>query len=247
VNYSRKDTDMRTVKQVMTELLLPNPDIDLAIEILGELPKEMECPTLSNLRTDDRVNGWVSFSHYRPTCEWVYEQLTILSRWFILPATLVKWDNYRPSPFSALYDHVPATDGRYHNTDMWPILPYWIRFNNHTPAAELEYFVRTVSGRIIKVTIDLPSFNHFHVRRIEYRGGWRFERGTTKFNTPDHWKVIYYKGVSLAQLSEKSYVCVETENSLSGAYYWMPHIEQEEVDILPLEFTQILLAKDPAK
>lgn len=214
------------------------------IAILALLPLDIDAPTVSNTHSSHLaqmgLRAWLSFS--RPT--WgdlrdAYSPHGILSEleahgWKTCPATLVKLDNYRREPKPGDFDKWSEleTFGKYSVAEAAPICPVWASFSKHT-GCDLHCFMEAPSGDVFQVSID-ATHPHPHLtgRRVNYRGGWRYERGSGRLsNIPQSWQAVHLDdGQSIAGQDRHTFGSVFHYGSdpghLDGRFYWEPYTEE---------------------
>lgn len=230
-----------TVKGAIDRLNEPEADTKAEeLRILGLLPDGMFAPTISNVaRHEWEPAAWLSFHGPSYDPDHQFDPVAILrtldaNGWRTIPATLVKLDNYRPSPKPWAQDQTPEEWGcicgkPYRVTGSWPICPLWVMPNTHT-GPEACCYMRGPDGNTYYVHISangLPC--HIHARRYEYRGGWNYERGTARLAYPPAWETLEHDGQPIAQRHARSGAQVDTGQGISGQLYWEP-IAHEQAD-----------------
>lgn len=221
---------MKTVKERIEELKQPPPEFT-DLDVLAELPEDMPAPTVSNLHKDagQEESAWISFSSPSHDPEGTHDPAGILrtleeAGFVSVPTTLVRWGDYRARPYPGTAEDAPEKRYRETLTDLWPMCPLWVSPCQHTnPAARTFY--RSPSGLLLMVSVDLPRVVGVHAKRVEHRGGWRFERGTAKLHHPDAWHHVYMGDESVAGLHAKCCAQVDTEHGVSGVIYWESYVD----------------------
>lgn len=241
---------MSTVNETIKSLEASKPDTTAAeLATLRMIPSDLRAPTVSNIRdVPDDVCGtsaWLSWrSSYGDSPTMAADTLAALESagWRLAPATLMKKDNYRPSPQLGLFDSFGETYGRYTVTELWPLFPAWIIPYQHI-GNEMICFMYAPDGCGFRVCIDLPrGLCSLSARRVEFLGGWRYEWPAC-LHYPPAWEDIHNAaGESIASRSEKSGARVESEQYLTGELYWSPNIEQDELTMTASEFVRVLMA-----
>jgi hypothetical protein len=223
------------------------------------LPESIgKAPTISNHKTPDEMGrvpaAWLGFRAPSYDPKQIYNPIALVESlegagWKLVPATLVRWDNYRPTVEPGLQNDQPSTKqvGRamtYEFRDSWPIAPVWIEANQHT-AAEIWAYMTAPDGTLYLTHFDLINLPGCHVyltaKRNEYRGGWSYERGTARLNFPERWH-----GHQAATIDVNSRAWVDTEQGLSGTIYFSPHGGQDEWPLTFGAFLRSLLAEETA-
>lgn len=218
--------------------------------IYSELPEHLPNPTISNESETaffNQAGAWLSF--HRDYCEtwagsWILAELE-KAGFVPIPATLCKWDNYRPTTEPGAQLEIPETGkgcfGRpYTLTESWPLCPLHIRPEQHTGADAIAYY-RSPSGLVLKVLVPAPAGVGISGTRTEFPGGWRYKSGSARIHFPESWHSINLEsGECVAQLeSPRAYV--DTEQGISGALYWAPVAhEQNEFPLTPAQMLAIL-------
>lgn len=237
---------MNVTKRI-EELRKPERSVEPEIKILESLRGDMEYPTISNISEKSTVRAWLSFSSTRYSGDTPYDPVEILQwmesqGWKTMHATLVKRDNYRPSPEPGTMDQIPeqkpgragAFQDRYKLTDSWPIAPVWCVPCQHTGASAI-LFMQSPDGEIFRVEMALPKGFPFMVyaQRIEPRGTWYFKRGTAALRFPHKfqhgWEELHTEtGECVATRHARSGAQVDTEQGLSGQFYWEMNMPAED-------------------
>lgn len=222
--------------------------------ILEALPDDLPAPTISNTRcnffgTPGAFLSWHApyFGETGPSGSEILA--TLEAHGFEpLPATLCRWDYYRPNPEPGAAEDIPETKRPmpallYTLQDATPIAPLWIipfQHGHGDPKARAYY---RHAGRIYQVTVAAPRAVGVYARRVESRGSWRYERGTARLIIPDAWHAIRTEsGEAVAGVSSGSGAWVDTEQGISGAIYFEPYTEQREFPLTPAELLAILEA-----
>jgi hypothetical protein len=225
----------------------------LAIEesVLGMLPDALPvCPVISNLKASPEPtepHGWLSFGcpSYGNERD-AYSPVGILKTledagWQLLPATLCRWDSYRPSACMGLQRDIPDTKGRYKLTETWPIAPLWFRPCQHT-CQEAALYMQAPDGRKFFIHVDTPNVRvSVHARRVEHLGGWYYERGSARTGYPPQWESHPACKIGTVQQS------VDTEQGLSGAVFFEPREDHGAWSLPASEFLQSLIDLQNAK
>ena len=216
---------MATVQDQIKALENPeNTEIELKLEILRQLPETIPAPSISNINTKGRWGEYAHLSFSAPAYdpEKTFDPGAVLAAmeqagWFVVPATLVQKDDYRPSPEPGTQDDIPEQIGHYTVTATWPICPVWVvpcQFCN----PDARCFMRSPDGQVFDVSIDIPkALCGLQCDRREYRGGWNF-KGPAVLRFPEHWRTV----ADIAVLHEKTRAFKDTEHGISGVIYWEP-------------------------
>ncbi len=219
--------------------------------ILKILPDDLpQCPTISNATANPGtcdVHGWLSFN----APSWGddrenYSAVAILrileaAGWQQLPATLCRWDNYRPSPAPGVSKDIPNERGRYKLHTVWQIAPLWFKPCQFT-CQEAELYMQAPDGRRFFVNLDTPTIPvGVFAQRKEYIGGWYYERGTAKTHFPKQWHSHPHCKIGTVQQA------VDTEQGISGAVFFEPHNDQLDWPMTASEFLQSLIDLAAAK
>ena len=218
----------------------------LEAQILGELPPALPCPGVSNESPRaffGKPGAWVSFyRHYGE--DW--RSSDVLAQFEAggfqpLAVTLCKWDNYRMTAEPGAQDELPDTKGRYKLTDSVPLAPLWVVPEQHTGTHSSCYY-RSPAGLILKVAVPGPALASIHARRRERPGDWWYESGTGKLHFPQSWHdaLRAEDGQSVATVAAQSRAYVDTQQGLSGAIYFAPHVEQAAFPLTPSAMLAIL-------
>ena len=239
-----------TVSEAIEAIENPKPDkshLELEIEILRSIPGDIICPSVSNLseKPDSTGCGWLSWSKYGFRSVDAVEILTALedAGWRLLPATLAKWDHYRPSVSMGWIEDLPERkrEGRYGNyalTDSWEIMPVWISHSYHHVGEphRLNLFMVSPNGTPCKISIGGRfRAGHMTANRRDFIGGWEYERGTAKMNNADTlWNMADDDGNHISQMSSMSYCTISHGGqSLDGRTYWEPIVNREQFESIP--------------
>lgn len=210
----------QTVAEEIEMLLNPKPEEDktsLKIAILRDLPQNISPPTLSNVGSKIvDVNGWCSFSksygneNYSPVE--IAKALESVG-WEILPASLVKYGNYRRGVHRGIPTELPKVYSRADLKDSEQILPLWIRPCQYT-ACDAYFYAKTQTGLLIKVSIDVPGLASIYANRIAEMGGWYFAPGSAKLHYNQKWTKMF------GGINQYSRGYVDTPQGISGEIYW---------------------------
>jgi len=207
---------------------------------IAELLPDNVLPTISNL-TDD--GAWLSFGApaYDPNKTWnpvsILESLESAG-FEQVPASLVKWDNYRRTTEPGLCDDIPDVSySRYKLTDVEAIAPVWVVPCQHT-GTDVQLYMRK-GNQLFRVSVDIPRVAHLTARKIESRGDWRFDRQSARVDFPDRWHSLEH-----CTVSARSYCQADTDKGLNGAIYFMPHNEQASWPMKASEFVRELLTSN---
>lgn len=242
-----------TVADEIAELEKPvNDDRAKRLAILRELPPDMESPSIANIRDkgdglEGQVAAWLSFLGPSYDPDHIYNPVAVLQTlhqhgWATCPATLVQHDDYRPSPHLGEVADIPDKEGRYTVTDLWPIVPLWVKPEQHGQPEAICY-LKAPGGRVFRVAVKLPPVTAPWADRVEYKGGWNFRRGTGRLRRPENWHHIEYQGQVVAQLERHTGAQVDTEQGVSGQIYWEPVAhEQDEFPMTAADILAELLA-----
>jgi hypothetical protein len=237
---------MTTVNERIAELEKPVRDERaMQLEILKMLPGDISAPTISNVKDKPHEEaGWLGFSapSYDPNN--TYNPLKILvaledGGWKLSPATLVRKDNYRPSPEPGLIEDIPDEYGRYKVTETWVICPVWVTPEQHGKP-ELRCFMTAPNGKVYYVHVDINLPVRVSARRKDTMGSWHYERGTARIVQPDNWITLFMGDEPIAQRSVMSYAVVDTEQGISATIYWEPNDEQEDFPLTASGMLEIL-------
>ena len=203
---------MRTLEQKIAEL-------ETEQRIREMLPPDIGRYTISNVDKDG--NAWISFSppSYDPEGEFdaqVVGKALEDSGFVLQPASLVRWDQWRASPYPSEVDDVPDEKDRYKKTWAKQISPVWVRPSQYCNA-EAQCFMKK-DGLLFNIHIGLPRSGWgVTAIRKDYMGGWSFERGTAKFETCPG-----ARDIPRNDLSMDSYAAVVTDQGLDACVYWTP-------------------------
>lgn len=220
--------------------------------ILAILPETIKSPTISNIGSSYlagmRVYAWLSFDTYRThNCEPGSLILRALEEagFRAVATTLCRWAQYRAAPQPGLIEDIPETRGTRHVdtlTNAKPIAPLWLDLSNHGQAAHTFY--HGPDGKIYKVSVMAPSAVHVTARRIEFPGGWRYERGTARLSYPQSWHSLYMKGdeTPVTQIAKDSRAYVTLEQAIDGSLYFTPLTEQADFPLSPADMLEQLEA-----
>jgi hypothetical protein len=229
---------MKTIKE---QIAYHRGQIDGATEIIGileTLPSDIMPPSVSNVYAQDATTprAWLSWSGPAYDPDYTYNPVDILRRleslgWSIIPSTLVRWDDYQPSPEMGLETDIPAVKGRYKQSDLWAIVPMWMEVNRHT-APDVCFFLQSPDGVSYKVSMDIPRIVFVVARRKDYRGGWKWESGSGRVEYPGHWEIISIDSTEMARIAHThSRARLLGEQDLSARVFWESHGPQDEWDI----------------
>ena len=203
---------MRTLEQKIAEL-------ETEQRIREMLPPDIGRYTISNVDKDG--NAWISFSppSYDPEGEFdaqVVGKALEDSGFVLQPASLVRWDQWRASPYPSEVDDVPDEKDRYKKTWAKQISPVWVRPSQYCNA-EAQCFMKK-DGLLFNIHIGLPRSGWgVSAHRNEYMGGWNFARGTARLSTCSKARSI--PGHSM---SNESFAAVVTNQGLDASVYWTP-------------------------
>ncbi len=250
-----------TVADKIRELTKPKQASDkpTKLELLADLPAGMPAPLINNERGGELAPGhspraWLSWSapSYDPDKQ--YDPLSIIGAleaagWALLPACLVKRDNYRHGVEWGFAEEQPEEKKGYRElADVSPIMPAWVNVGSgQYDPPEVLAFMRSPSGNVYKVSIDVPAFAYsgcsVHARRAEYRGGWRYVRQSVRLHMADAWHDIRDEnGETIANRCARSfartYGDAQNPTALEGRIYW-DQIAHDEGDF-PLGAAQIV-------
>lgn len=214
--------------------------------ICAQLPDSLPLPTISNIRihegSTEPVYAWLSYSTDYGTDGKAFA-LSVFSELEKagakpMPVSLCKWDDYRRSTYPAAVEDVPderpgCFGRKYQLADVEPIAPIWVEPNQYTGVDVRAYY--EMSGKVYKVKVKAPLATRLSCRRVEYRGGWRFD-GPATLCFPDAWHAIYSGDECVANISQHSRAYRDTEQGLSGAIYWQPLTEQSAFPLSPSQF-----------
>ena len=142
------------------------------LKLIKMLPNDLtKEPTISNIDNKTKVLGvfaWVSFSRpyshektgYKP---WEIFEKFERDGWEIVPATLCKWNGYRPSPEPGT--NIPDDKGHgYTLTKKWDIGHTWLDLGmvKHPRTQARCYLCKF--GRIIQLSVELQSYNVYRTQ-----------------------------------------------------------------------------------
>lgn len=164
-----------------------------------------------------------------------------------MPATLCKWDDYRPHTEPGRLDDIPEKKGRYTLTDATPIAPLWIEVNGHTGPEARAYY--RAGDRVYKVSVPVPAgIACVTARRIEVRGDWYYDRGSARLHFPQAWHAIGPdNGDRVAGIAAQSRAWRDTEQGISGSIYFEPYTEQDAFPLTPAALLALLITKAVAR
>lgn len=224
--------------------------IELAYKdrLLRMLPGELPLPSISNIeppretsRTQEagRVNAWLSFSQSKGRGSEVL--LAMEARgWQTLPATLAKYGMYRRRPMVGLQQGLPEMAHNQHLEDSEPIAPLWVEPCQFTePSAEAFY--QAPDGLVCRVHVPSPRA-YVGARRVDFKGGWRYERSSGYVWYPLAWKSVAPADdeTPLTQVCRHSRGYVDTEQGLSGAIYFTPLMHHPDFPLTAGQFLRRL-------
>lgn len=241
---SRDKTAAEKIAAIREAISTSQDKATAEIAVLESLPPDIHAPTISNVKHDELkandVRAWLSFR--RPT--WgesrdAYNPQDILADlenhgWKTHAATLVKFDNYRAAPRPGDFGKWADIDtvGSYTVSSVSPLCPVWASFSQHT-GCDLHCFMESPSGDVFRVNVDaIHPHPRLTARRVEFKGGWRFERRSGKLDgIPDSWLIVHLDdGQSIAGKDRATFGSVfhygSDPGSLDGAFYWEPYTEE---------------------
>lgn len=242
----------KTVSDAIDDILHPKPRLNKnTLYYLRQLPPDIKAPTVSNTREPrdgTEVHAWMTFScpSYiytdRDECDppGILRQMEDLG-WQLLPATLIKADNYRPSPRPGLQHEIPEEFGRnmgrpYKRTKTWPMAPVWIDARD----PEVVCFMVSPRGERVRVSIDARLPARISAHRVEMMGGWHYVLHTARLHHPDAWHEIRRDDQPVARIHAMSKAFVDAPQALSGNLYWQPLVEQVDFPMSASEFVSYL-------
>jgi hypothetical protein len=245
----------KTVKNKIAELRKPDNEIANKLSILNMLPLNMEAPVISNINLGDArrdANVWLAWSApygqdrdgWSPTN--IFRQLEIY--FTLMPACLIKYGGYRRTTHPGALDDIPGTikSGRYEYDleDCSIIAPVWANPESYGFSA-VRCYMQAECGLIFQVSIDIPNvLIGFNAHRIEYRGGWHYDRQNVRLRFPDSWESIKLNDGEICARHEHCYAAADTDQGLSGAFYWSLNVEQHEFPWKASEFVKLITAKN---
>lgn len=239
--------------QTMIERLQENIEryqrrIEWHRHIAEELPDDLPTvPTIANEKEDaffGKPGAWLSFSRSYGE-EWAGRDILFsLERagFLSLPASLVKWDDYRRSVEPGHADDIPDTKGRYQLTEVEEIAPVYIIPDQHG-ASEAITFYQSPAGLILRVKVPAPTSARIQARRIESRGDWRFEQGTAKVHFPGIWHSLNLESGECVSTLHSTPAWVDTQQGISGRIYWAMLYEPNTFPLTNAEFLQLIEAE----
>jgi hypothetical protein len=135
---------------------------------IAELLPDNVSPTISNV-TDD--GSWLSFGSpaYDPEKKWspvsILESLESAG-FEQVPASLVKWDDWRRTTEPGLCDDIPdVSKSGYKLTDVEAIAPVWVVPCQHT-GPDVQLYMRKLN-QLFRVSVDIPRVAHLTARKID--------------------------------------------------------------------------------
>jgi hypothetical protein len=212
--------------------------LTLEMELVGNLPT---LPIVSNHNSrflaDKDVVAWFSFSSTLHKQDGEYNPVKLLEQleaegWEIIPASLVKWDDYRAAFEPGLVGDIKLRGTYKKITSKEPILPYWFEPNQYGDGDFCVYMKR--GDKTVRVSVDVTTGPSLYARRIESMGEWRFESGTCKVRIPASWQYV-----NDIEIHTKGYV--DTSKGISGRVWFTSLYRQEEWKMKASEFLNMLL------
>lgn len=251
----KRDNIDERKKKIQNEIESPGADLIRELELLSRLPGSLPAPTLSSIGSKPH-RGWagtISFSNPTHLDDGSWDPVWIAGRIAdtvrVMPASLAFYGNYRRCTYPALCEDVPDMDNGDTLKNVEAIAPVWID-DIGSYRQEANFFVE-IAGRIHKVSIEIPKHAYASARRVEFRGGWRYE-GQVKIGFPKHWHELSVPtGDSSVeqQATLSAHECVRIEHdrqSLSGELFWQCLIDQAEATkILRPDAVLHYLLKEP--
>lgn len=230
---------MDTVQQAIAKMEEPKPRRNRAAEVLPLLPPDMPAPLVYDTDASCHFRGGYSLGWSDPSYgRGEYDPVAILRAleahgFTPCDTSLVKWDSYRPipEPFGAgelpAHPHGSGMASRYEVSDLWPMLPCWVRPCQHTGPRFHAYYL--FGGERYEVRLSVPrSLVTVYARRVEVRGGWYYERGTAGLRHPDKLHDIRTNGGEVVAMRHaKSFATagVVSGQDMDGALYWESVVE----------------------
>jgi len=246
-----------TVASELEKLRKPSEDeTPRIIAILEQLPPDLDSPTISNLRrpksAEDTLEpeAWLSFHGPSYDPDNTFQPVAVLEAlerhgWRVLPASLVKWNDYRAHPEMGLADDIPETKpgnfgSGYKLSEVTIICPAWVVPNQYGKPKFFCYMVAP-SGQRFKVMVDVSLPVHVDAKRVQYFGGWHYDRSRgAQLRYPPSWETLEHAGEPVAQREAHSRAYVDTEQGCSGVIYWEPIAHDQ--DAFPMTASQFLAA-----
>ena len=220
---------------------------DAIIELLPDA-LAASVPTISNISTQGGLtpHAWLSFRGPSYDPKNTYDPLFAikvleLEGWKVIPASLVKWDNYRRHPEMGLCEQIPESKKGfgcdYKLTDVSPIAPLWIVPEAIGRTVDARFYLRAPDGKNFKLNVALRASGVVGIRaeRRESKGDWNYVRNTATLNFPADWR-----SHQLCTVNEHTHAVVETEKGLNGAIFFTPHDEQGRWPLSTSEFLESL-------
>lgn len=225
--------------------------IERELATLSELPQNLPAPVVlnSNKKFFDKEGAWLSFGNIVGRDEYPSSLvLQSLEKHGIKPmgATLVKWDNYRPSVEPGFQFDIPESKGRYKTTWTDTICPLWLMYSQHTKTQACAFYL-TPRGKVLYIHLYLSLPFHAHANMERNSGNTKYVAGTQKLVYPDHWNALYDCAedggdICLAQISSHSRAYIENDRtSLNGRLMWTPTGLQDEFELTPSQMLKQLI------
>jgi len=219
--------------------------------ICALLPESLSLPSIANLKATGPVNGWLSFSPDYGTDAKAFA-ISVFSElekagFEPLPLSLCKWGNYRRSVSPGLVADIPNEKrGCFGSTDelndVEPIAPLYVVPCQFTGVEAVAYYRK--GEETFRVCVKAPLRAHLSCRRVEYRGGWRFD-GACTVEFPKAWHEIHGQdddAQCVAHISARTAGYRDTDQGITGVIYWQPLTEQSEFPLTPSQFLAQLFA-----
>lgn len=241
-------TVSQALAEIQAELDRPRDTSKLAAErdILAQLPEHLAAPVVSVHQFRDS-NGSIMFRD-RTYGQGDYNPAGILAAlegagWASVPTSWAKYGRYRGGAWPMAVDKLPELNGRDELADCQAIAPVWLQCNYHT-GAEARAFMRSPGGAVWGVDIQLPGRPiSASARRVEYRGGWRFERNSAQLHAPFDCNIAGEVVAQRARQSGAAIHCAEPSQSVEGwAYYELVSHEPDDSPYTPSDILAGLLA-----
>jgi hypothetical protein len=205
----------KTVKSYISDLT--NPDTlarrlrDLELQILRELDAAgvEAAPSISNLKVEVPPMGqhaWLSWprEYQQPPRTSIISQL-LDDGWSVRPISLVKWDNWRPTPALGEASEIPeVSPNGYRKIDATDVARMWLDHNYHT-GDEAHVIMESRTRLVLRCKIHLweKSVMRFVPARVERDGAIDWSKGG-RLDSPEGWLDMLqapYRGVDRAMCS----------------------------------------------
>lgn len=229
-----------------------NARLDRELEIVSELPDTITCGYyVRDGRAciySDAQGGGIDFckpaysllgsNKVQQTGLEVLEALEAAG-WRFMPATKVKWDNYRPSVMLGYANDVPEKRNRYTVASAEAIGPLWITDKQGIELGgrpKAHAFYKTPNGLTVKVSVPAPQ-GYYVNGDIANRGPEGYEE--TYFQNPSmhvpHLGRAVYDGAECVGHIDIDGAWHDTDQSISGRVVFRCLIDQDEWPFTPAQ------------